>query len=70
MPSCPHRHPLWTLPYFSPSCQGTTGFLTNLDFSIDGWPLSSCLEWPSKACVQLGFPATVASGGCREVHRP
>lgn len=35
--------PLWALPYFSPSCQGTTGLLANLNFSIDGRPLSSCL---------------------------
>lgn len=43
VPGCPPCRPLWALPYFSPSCQGTTGFLTNLDFSIDWWPLSSCL---------------------------
>lgn len=42
MPSCPRRRPLRALPYFSPSCQGTTGLLANLDFSIDG-PLSSRL---------------------------
>lgn len=27
--------PVWALPYFSPSCQGTSGSFTNLDFSID-----------------------------------
>lgn len=41
MPSCSRNHPLRALPYFGPSCQGTTGLLTNLDFSIDGRPLSS-----------------------------
>ncbi|XP_006885795.1 PREDICTED: tumor necrosis factor receptor superfamily member 19L [Elephantulus edwardii] len=37
------HYPLRALPYFSPSCQGTTGFLANLDFCVDGQPLSPCL---------------------------
>lgn len=35
MPSSLSWHPVWALPYFSPSCQGTTGSLANLDPSID-----------------------------------
>lgn len=35
MPSSLSWHPVWALPYFSPSCQGTTGSLANLDSSID-----------------------------------
>lgn len=56
MSSCPHHRPLLALPYFSPSCQGTTGLLANLDFSIEQ-PLSSCLG-AATACgahVQLCF---------------
>lgn len=57
MPSCSHHHPLRALPYFGPSCQGTTGLLTNLDFSVDGRPLSSLLgcshmlRGPMSSCV-------------------
>lgn len=35
VPSSLNWRPVWALPYFSPSCQGTTGSLANLDFSID-----------------------------------
>lgn len=35
MPSSFSWHPVWALSYFSPSCQGTTGSLANLDSSID-----------------------------------
>lgn len=65
--------PLRALPYFSPSCQGTTGLLANLDFSIDGRPLSSCRRAAAARGgrrVQPRSQAAPASGGVRVVLGP
>lgn len=60
-PRC-HR-PVWALPYFSPSCQGTTRLLANLDFSIQEQPLSS---FPGAATTEGGpCPAVFPGNPCR-----
>lgn len=63
MPSSLSWHPVWALPYFSPSCQGTTGSLANLDPSID-----VAFVLPGVATVEEGLGPALFPGnpGLRE----